>query len=116
MFRDAECGAEGSRFESYQIYLSNFPIAFINGLANIFNLLLQLCTARALWSILVRWLVPFWSLLCRFTTQVVTSERHVRRRGGTEGGCGGGVSGAELANNRTDVSSELMGVELVVGH
>ena len=59
---------------------------------------------------------PFLVHLCRFTTQVVTSERHVRRRGGTEGGCGGAVSGAELANNRTDVSSELMGVELVVGH
>ena len=33
------------------------------------------------------------------------------------GGGGGGVSGAELANNnRTDVSSELIGVGLVVGH
>ena len=57
---------------------------------------------------------PFLVHFCQFTTQVVTSERH--NRGGGERA---GVSGAELANNRTDVSSELMGVirvGLVVGH
>ena len=56
---------------------------------------------------------PFLVHFCQFTTQVVTSERHNRGEGG------GGVCGAELANNRTDVSSELMGVirvGLVVGH
>ena len=54
---------------------------------------------------------PFLVHFCQFTTQEVTSERHNR-------GEGGGVSGAELANNRTDVSSQLMGVirvGLVVG-
>ena len=57
---------------------------------------------------------PFLVHFCQFPTQVVTSERH---NGG--GGGEGGVSGAELANNRTDVSSELIGVirvGLVVGH